>query len=239
MEATAIIGLDGSTEDKKNGLCCIFVKNDDIVNFQLRAPRLSVNEQIDEWLTKFKENRILLAIDVPMGYPENFGIELAKHSAGSKIQLNYFPRRYTDQFIKEKLKKNPLDIACDKIGRTTFKTLERISDLERPIPIIWDKDFDGIGMIEVYPAATLIANFGNKKVKGYTKDPKLVFERLKEKYPMQNCEYPENNIHNFDALICCLAGFDFLKGQSYLYEIDKESTVKKEGWIWVKENHTQ
>ena len=89
-------------------------------------------------------------------------------------------------------------------------------------------------MIEVYPAATLIANFGNKKVKGYTKDPKLVFERLKEKYPMQNCEYPENNIHNFDAFICCLAGFDFLKGQSYLYEIDKESTVKKEGWIWVK-----
>jgi hypothetical protein len=174
-----------------------------------------------------------------MGYPENFGEALVKHQAGNEISLNDFPQRYTDIEIRNRYTITPLDIAANLISRTTFSILRRVSSLKR-FQLVWNNNFEKFGMIEVYPKATLIANFEKKDIEKYkgNKDVnkqkrKEIFNQLKQKYPLSDCIFPESE-HDFDALICCLAGLDFLQEKCFSYDKTKTKTVEKEGWIWVK-----
>lgn len=234
---TTIIGIDSAVEDKNIGLFCITLENNNLKNVEIRnrKPFIKFEEQIKVWIENAK-GRILLAVDTPMGYPKNFGEAIKKHQAGGKIMLSEFPRRETDKNIKEKYGITPLDIASNLISRTTYSTLNRISSIGQ-FSLIWDNKFDKFGMIEVYPKATLIANSIKENYKGNKSENnqkrKEILEKLKQKYPLENCFCPKNE-NDFDALICCLAGFDFIVGKSNNFPKNKENIVKKEGWIWVK-----
>jgi hypothetical protein len=153
-----------------------------------------------------------------------------------------FFKRETDVDIAQRYKKIPLEVSADRIARTAFHTLRRLSNLrallKRKMDIIWNPkdDFD-LGFIEVYPASTLLANEVN--IKGYKSNEELrreIYGKIITNYNLTN----ERNIdifkieHDFDAFICCLAGFDFIENRSKSYR-ELNETIRKEGWIWTKE----
>jgi hypothetical protein len=106
--------------------------------------------------------------------------------------------------------------------------------------LVWKNDFEKIGMIEVYPKATLAANFNKKDFEGYKgKDPakqenrRRLYDRLKAIYHFEcDLAYCDNE-HIFDALLCCLAAADFLSGVA-IGPSELTDDIKREGWIWVK-----
>jgi hypothetical protein len=72
-------------------------------------------------------------------------------------------RRATDDDIKLRLGKRPLDVGADRIARTAAAALKLLDRLRRetgrPIPLAWTPDEDPTWRaIEVYPVATRIAH---------------------------------------------------------------------------------
>ena len=106
----------------------------------------------------------LIALDAPLGWPQALAETLPAHFAGRapRFTANEMFRRRTDDVVKEKLNKQPLDVGADKIARATHAAL-RFLDLLREatglaVPLAWSPGQPtGVSAIEVYPAATLIA----------------------------------------------------------------------------------
>ena len=67
--------------------------------------------------------RALVALDAPLGWPENFGKQLARHHAGQALssKANEFVRRETDRFVKARIGQQPLDVGADRIARTALE----------------------------------------------------------------------------------------------------------------------
>jgi hypothetical protein len=111
---------------------------------------------------------------------------------------------------------------------------ERLGD---PIPLAWSKvDLPPISAIEVYPAATLrsrgLPSEGYKGKKGYEAREQLL-EVLSHELtidPDPSEILADDNI--FDAVVCALAGIDFVMGRA-VPPPDAE-IAEKEGWIWFK-----
>ncbi len=105
-----------------------------------------------------------------------------------------------------------------------------------PIPLAWSPDIPGPAAIEVYPAATLTAH--GLRASGY-KTPRdeeqrsEILQGLGERVEIQ----PDlrdllwSNADALDAVVCVLAGSDFLRGHA-LPPPDLDE-AKREGWIWV------
>jgi len=95
-------------------------------------------------------------------------------------------------------------------------------------------------MIEVYPAVTLLSN--NLNIRGYKKTDSLhlrrdLLKKLESIYNIDNSihKFDFTTIdHDFDSLVCCLAGIDFLEEKCKSADI-KSDILKTEGWIWAKQ----
>ena len=240
--ATGIIGIDCATQPKNIGLAFGHLEN---INIQIDQVSIGSNESdmvgtITGWTKRHQTT--LIALDAPLGWPDDLVKELFTHKAGQAIKINpnQLFRRETDRFIKAKLGKQPLDVGADRIARTAHNALALLEDIGRradyPIPLAWEKELPrGISAIEVYPAATLLVH--GIKVAGY-KQKEGIEARLEiTNKLMKFIDIPidkgdiEKYDHVLDAIICVLAGFDFLNGEVY-QPIDKEK-AQKEGWIWV------
>lgn len=187
-------------------------------------------------------DRVLLALDAPLGWPVTLAMTLAGHTAGQSLDAppHKMFRRETDDFIKGKIKKQPLDVGADRIARTAHMALTLLNELsdqvQSPIPLAWATPVDDIAAIEVYPAATLLAH--GQSASGYKgKDGQKARASILA-WLTQTIEVSSeqeklllSNDNALDSAICVLAGRDFLVNRCY--PPTDLALAKKEGWIWV------
>jgi hypothetical protein len=97
-----------------------------------------------EWLDQ--RDNVLIALDAPLGWPRALGACLQSHMAGAPLdsEANALFRRATDDEIKVRLSKRPLDVGADRIARTAVAALELLGALRRetgrPVPLAWAAD---------------------------------------------------------------------------------------------------
>jgi hypothetical protein len=237
-----IIGLDSAVQEKDNGLVlCEYNDTHEMILKDVWDHKQPLVVQICEWLKDRKKT--LIGIDAPLGWPFQFSKGLQDHHAGMYLgdDAKAFFRRETDLDIAKRFHKTPLEVSADRIGRTAFMSLKRIREISershRKVSLVWNTrdDYD-VGFIEVYPAATLLAN--KLDIKGYKKNYEIRLKLLAElksqcsKQGMDKIDIATID-HNFDAFICCLAVYDFLTGTCKAPEkITKR--INKEGWIWTR-----
>jgi Protein of unknown function (DUF429) len=114
------------------------------------------------------------------------------------------------------------------------------------IPLAWNPDtLCQAQAIEVYPAATLRSRRSldeARKIKHEDKAKQKV-ERRRALAALLSPLFDGGlkddvlayNAHAFDAVVCVLAGADFLRGKDVPPEPQFLDQAIREGWIWVKE----
>ena len=186
--------------------------------------------------------RVLVAMDAPLGWPIALGEQLFNHRAGDHLgsPADSLFRRETDLEIKKRLGKQPLDVGADRIARTAKAAMDLLyalrEETQRALELAWDPQFvSDSGVVEVYPAGTLIAHglrsSGYKKAE-HIRQREEIMEGLKMELQLNlNTEVALRNDNALDALVCVLAGMDFLDGKAVApRDLD---LARKEGWIWV------
>ncbi|WP_201067159.1 DUF429 domain-containing protein [Thiorhodovibrio litoralis] len=201
---------------------------------------------VADWLQKRSEPT-LLALDAPLGWPAPLARALQSHAAGDAFDVeahNLF-RRETDRYIRRTIGKQSLDVGADRIARTAFAALELIAGLrkrtKREIPLAWTTEFSGIRVIEVYPAATLIAHGidpSGYKAKNGESERVRVLDAIHALVTVDTeipcLSYASDGL---DAVICVLAACDFLSGLAL--SPDPGWPVKREGWVWFRDPNAQ
>ena len=140
-----IIGIDCATQPQKTGLA---VGSWDGTAVSLHAISLgqqnpSLAQTITNWLPPNQPT--LLAIDAPLGWPEDMGNQLATHQAGDPLFVppNTLFRRETDRHIWQRTGKLPLDVGADRIARTAHAALSLLTELrqitQELIPLAWQQ----------------------------------------------------------------------------------------------------
>jgi predicted nuclease with RNAse H fold len=182
------------------------------------------------WLNEC--DRAIIALDAPLGWSAALGSALAGHQAGKPMgrSSDDLFKRATDKFIKQQIRKNPLEIGASWISRSAVAALGMLDAIQegckQRIPIAWGiEDIAPFAAIEVYPAATRLA-YGATDKSGS-------LDRL-ERYIEISPQIPvsELSIDAIDAMVCVLAASDFVEGRAERPQ-DME-LAKKEGWIWSK-----
>jgi predicted RNase H-like nuclease len=238
-----IIGVDCAVQAQNVGLAKGSYTNGHISIEQalIAAKERPPIETILEWIPA--ASATLIALDAPLGWPASLGEALHVHRAGDLIAPvpNQLFRRATDRFIKQVVGKQPLDVGADRIARTAHAALHLLADIQartgRSISLAWEPGITkGIFAVEVYPAATLIAHgihSAGYKRKGSQDVREELVRHLGRRLdlPADTSLLAEQD-DALDAVICVLAGADFLSGQVY-YPPDIHQ-ARKEGWIWVK-----
>ncbi len=241
---TTLIGIDCACQPKQVGLArgiWRVGRRPRVTDVLLGSEILDVVDQVAAWVKSAE--RCLLALDAPLGWPEAMGRELTGHHAGNAVSVesNLLFRRETDRNVYQRFRKTPLDIGADRIARTAVAALRMLNGVRQrtghSIPLSWDPArVSRTAAIEVYPAGTLLAH--GFPAKGYKKpdqhkvraeilariDPVLCLP--KDRKPMLA------NADRLDAVVCILAGVDFLNGCA-----DPPAdfpTARREGWIWVR-----
>ena len=243
---TLLLGLDCATLPQKTGLAIGTLVNNhlQVNSVSLASTASPVVDTLLSWITEQDEpNDFLLCIDAPLGWPKPMGHLLADHQAGDLLshEPNLFFRRETDRYVRRTLGKLPLDVGADRIARTAHQALSILGELrsrtglEIPLPLKPGPQ-PLSSAIEVYPAATLLAH--GMKATGY-KGPSgagiragIMTQLNKQVEFNTNTDPITANDDIFDAVLCLIAGRDFLLEEVYppqdLYQ------AAKEGWIWVK-----
>lgn len=239
---TIILGLDCATNPTKTGLALATWNGQrtQVLRIGVGTPDEPIVQTLLRWLPA--EQPALLAIDAPLGWPAAFGRNLAQHQAGETIEnaAETLFRRQTDQFVKQLVGRQPLDVGADRIARTAHAALRLLGELRRltgqPIPLAWSPSIQGIAAIEVYPAGTLTAcglpASGYKK-SGQTDTRSEILTGLRQHLTLdEDVSLPLADADALDALVCVLAGADFLSGKSL--PPPEPERARKEGWIWIR-----
>lgn len=241
MEICAIIGVDCATNPKNVGLACGRWQNGELYitevsNGQFQTPVKTMSR----WIPEFEP--CLLAMDAPLGWPQDLGRALVDHLAGMPLRAepNQFFRRETDRFVQRTFGKTPLDVGADRIARTALSALQLLEALSKKtgvaIPLAWDTNFVGTAAIEVYPAGTLRAS--HVLSSAYKRPDQVEARKQLLNWLAQEASLPEvlslplSDPDTLDAMICVLAGADFLAGKAY--PPTNLSMAQKEGWIWIR-----
>lgn len=240
-----IIGLDAASQRTKFGYA-IGDLQAGVVHIQA-AGLLSEPGALDNIVRELLAcDRALVAIDAPLGWPRAFGPALNQHVAGGRISVekSAFFKRLTDQRIAARLRQHPLEVAADKIARASHTALDVLDELRRrthlDLDLVWDRPFVGVGVIEVYPAATLRAH--GLRCSGYKAvedaDHRREIARALESRVNNLHEFVERQADVFDAALCLVAAQDFLLGTCAAPTAEERDIARVEGWIWANERHS-
>jgi predicted RNase H-like nuclease len=242
-----IIGIDCAVDEKKRGLARGLLDGDTLTVHEVTTgsrDRPAV-EIVKSWIGE--DTPTLLALDAPLGWPAALGTALTGHRAGQPLpppDANLLFRRATDRFVECKGKggPRPLDVGANLIARTAYAALELLEKLrqktKKQIPLAWDPaDLkDEPVAIEVYPAATLAAyRFESSRYKRKEDGAiraKILKQLAGELTLPDDLDLPTGNPDALDAVVCVLAGRDFLLGEAYGPE--DMDLAQQEGWIWVR-----
>jgi predicted RNase H-like nuclease len=238
-----IIGIDCAVDQKNVGVAIGSYTGGicNLLPLPNKVKACSVSEFIHNNINR--STKVLLALDAPLGWPVTMGYSLINHMAGAGIETdsNLFFRRATDRFVKTRFGKQPLDVGADRIARTAKAALDLLAQIRGqtnlPIPLVWEPVFkERVGAIEVYPAGTLVS-YGlpssGYKNKEQIELRKTILGGLQHHIGLGvDLESAEMNADVLDAIICVLAGTDFLRGQTD--SPPDPDQAAREGWIWIK-----
>ena len=149
-------------------------------------------------------------------------------------------RRETDRFIKRRLGQQSLDVGADRIARTAHAALALLQEVRdvtaETIPLAWSPEFSTrVAAIEVYPAATLRAHrlrFAGYKKPDQLRERREMVEALGMLVTVPNSDLLVAQPDVLDAVVCLLAGVDFMSGRCMLPE--QVAAARREGWIWAR-----
>lgn len=239
-----LIGIDCAVDPKKRGIAAMRYSCDTHLITTV-ATGLSDEEIVSVVKDESRHcNQLLLALDAPLGWPAPLGKTLTAHKAGEHLPptAEKLFRRETDRFIREEFKKQSLDVGADRIARTAHSALKLLAHLSEaigyPVPLAWNAVFSGVAAIEVYPAATL-RSYGLPD-SGYKATPdrqvrQRIIDGLNEIDGLalgNSIDLLLRSADALDAVICSLAGLDFLRGT--VHQPTDVELARKEGWIWVR-----
>jgi predicted RNase H-like nuclease len=244
-----IIGIDCATIAAKTGLALSEFNGGilSIKDCRIAETKIPIADQIYNWIAS--ADRVLLAMDSPLGWPHPMGRALIKHKAGAPIAFgaNDLFRRYTDEVVRKALGKLPLEVGADRIARTAVAALSLLADLGalvgKAIPLAWDAQVGkSTWAIEVYPAGTLRA-YQRMGAVTDSKDSKpgkrSLVSRMKKSGTLRfesGMEKGIDNEHVLDSVLCAISAVDFLEKRAIAPRTDKERNLaRKEGWIWVRD----
>jgi Protein of unknown function (DUF429) len=195
---------------------------------------------VADWLASATNS--LLAIDAPLGWPVDLATSLLHHEAGGDLPTaaDLLFHRQTDAEIERRLGKRPLEIGANLIARTAHAALSFLVEVRRlsrmPVPLAWSPSSSaGPRAIEVYPAATLRAHgiqAGEYKRTSELDGRRGLLGRLGARVTLpENRQVLEDSADALDAVVCLIAGADFLEGRA----VPPTDLVqaRKEGWIWA------
>jgi predicted RNase H-like nuclease len=242
-----IIGIDCATDPRKRGIA-IATYNGNVCHMESADTGMGDDELVSVTSRCLgPDNRVLLALDAPLGWPSTMGMVLMQHQAGQGLgrDANDLFRRWTDKFIKKEYGLQSLDVGADHIARTAHSALQLLETLRRryghPIPLAMDRNFPGMAAIEVYPAAALKVcdlPFRNYKKRNETKTRQSILNGI-----LKEAIIIPDNVHQtliesadaLDAVVCILSGMDFLIGKARPPQnpLEQEAALK-EGWIWLR-----
>ena len=245
-----VVGVDCAVKPKKMGLAFGRLVDECVRVEEARCARertlAGVAEEVAEVLRK--EERALVALDAPLGWPAAMASTLATHQAGEPIaglEAHTMFRRDTDRLIAKELGKTPLDVGADRIARTAFAALELLRHLRTTtgwaIPLAWRPgEVEAVSAIEVYPAGTLkgrdIQTAGYKAPAG-SRERDTIVEALCENRDLECSGALKDRMresdHVLDAVLCLVAAADFIRGERLLEPTDG-TVARQEGWIWVR-----
>lgn len=244
VKSMVIIGIDCATKQEKIGLAYGSVDNRKLIvtDVAVGSRDIPAVEIIQRWLQRGQP--ALLAFDAPLGWPTALGQGLRNHSAGMPVraEADCLFSRETDRNVKDRIGKRPLEVGANLIARTAHAALGLLQDLRDKtglaIPLAWDMgEIRETCAIEVYPAATLVVL--RIKAGDYRKKDASIrrFELIDELEKHLGVVIPqrkmlEENSDAVDAVICVLAGYDFILGNCL--PPDNNGVVRKEGWIWLR-----
>lgn len=250
-----IVGVDCASQDKHIGLACGTLDTLDIGD-RLRilevaagaGPDRDIVQLLAAWLQHHP--RVLLAIDAPLGWPRRLTESLQLHRAGEPLlepEARRLVRRETDLQLRTQ-GHQPLDVGADRIAYAAHRALRLLGELRqatgRVLPLLWPPVSDS-GAIEVYPAATLrvrkIATTGYKKNAAAERPVALVargkiLDSLTSELELaptlreRVLAAPREDM--LDAVLCVLAGADFLRGDCTAPTPAQRPLAELEGWIW-------
>lgn len=263
MAARTIIGVDFAVDPADTGLALGTLSGqgttvpflDDVKTGADESP----TDLVADWLGKAKKDDepALIAIDAPLGWPNELSLALSRHMAGERVgsPAHRLFERETERDVA-RLKK-PQAVGAEKIARVAYAALNFLADLRNrvssDIPLAWDcRNMLEVSAIEVYPASTLKAYSltfdGYKKTSKGTKEEKRAKRneiteglltdrgpemcRLGMKNPVR--EQLIDNDDLLDAAVCVLAAMDFLTGHTVEPGRAKQWLYAREGWIWAR-----
>lgn len=238
-----VVGIDAAAQPRNIGLArgTIASSNFSIEAVATRPTREGIVDLLSEWC----DETTLIAVDAPLGWPVALGDRLKRHRAGESLDLDANPmfRRRTDDVIHAVFGKRPLDVGADRIARTAHSALDLLSQLGEAIghsiPLAWDLNEVDLQAIEVYPAATLISRAlperGYKGGKaGAVAARRSLIKRLGREIDAGSALWrrARESDHILDAILCVIAGFDFIEGAAIAPE--DPDLARREGWIWSR-----
>jgi len=238
-----LIGIDCAVDRRMTGMALGETAGDRLVIQQgMTGARVDVAGQVADWLPA--DQPALLCMDAPLGWPSALGSELNLHSAGNA--LNAAPdqlfTRQTDRVVRQRTGKRPLDVGANLIARTAYAALDLLEQLReitgQEIPLAWDPGrIEATEAIEVYPAATLAVRglqSSGYKAKTAQETRTQLAEQISREINLASVLDPiRYSDHVFDAVLCVLAGRDFLSG--HCMQPEDPDLARREGWIWVRD----
>lgn len=239
-----IVGIDCATQEAQLGLARAVLHASgelELERVTLGTAGESAAASISQWIGAHEQ--YVLAFDAPLGWPKALGATLARHNAGEPLKAaeEKLFRRETDRLVHKHLRKLPPDVGADRVARTSRAALDLLRDVRghagRPIPLAW-KQAEDAGVIEVFPAATLLArgitSIGYKAGTTRARNTRAdILSRLAPEMKMRPTrDVIIDDINLFDASLCALAAADFIRGQCVNPE--NEDLAHKEGHIWFR-----
>ena len=239
---TTILGVDCATLATKTGLARAVLEDG---RWILRDARVGSKSDppaavLTAWLAE--DPGALLALDAPLGWPVDLGDALVDHRAGEPIGApsERLFARATDHEVHARHGRMPLEVGAGWIARTARATLGLLDEVRRatgqPIPLAWcPDDLHAAAAIEIYPAATLIAHghvLAGYKVPGSPARSAVVQGWPEAVVVPPSLDLVALNTDVFDAIVCVLAGVDFVTGAAR--GPDDLELARREGWIWVR-----
>lgn len=227
----SIIGIDCATQPEKVGLALARVGGPllEIEQVAVGSRQRDPASIAAAWLAD--RDSVLLALDAPLGWPTELGHSLSQHRAGHAIapSPDSLFHRHTDSELCKRLGKRPLEVGANLIARTAHAALALLAELRRrtgrEIPLAWEPSAcHGTAAIEVYPAATLMT-------RRFSNGPDCL-ELFKSEVRLPSSPLVASSGHARDAVICAIAGSDFLAG-ACVSPTDL-GLAMKEGWIWAR-----
>ncbi|NBC29133.1 MAG: DUF429 domain-containing protein, partial [Spirochaetes bacterium] len=172
-----ILGYDCAVQDKNSGLALGRVESDAAgTSLWLTEVVAGRDEPVVDVLSRWLDavERLVLAIDAPLGWPVALGDVLAEHEAGEGLEVaaDRLFRRETDRVVRRLLGRQTLDVGADRIARTAHRALEVLAVLRersgRSLPVaVTGADLVALtgatepipdAVVEAYPAGWLEAS---------------------------------------------------------------------------------